>query len=84
MKLDRTKQIGNLVIPEAKLGPSFSVTSYLSWDNGEVSGPYGNWKQTPLTVGHLLLAVDSLSLEELTAFFAEAMMKRCSNDDQGR
>ena len=59
--------IGPLVVPEARN----LVTPYLSWDNGEVSGPSGNWRHAPLTVEHLTLAVESLGEDGRAAFFAE-------------
>ena len=68
------KTIGKILVLEAGFGSTFPVTPYLSWDNGEVSGPYRNWKQAPLTIEHLLLAVETLTDKEKLAFVA-AMTK---------
>lgn len=68
----RAARVGKLGVTEA-FGITFPVTPFLSWDNGEISGPFDNWRRAPLTVEHLLLAVEALSVEQRALFFAEVL-----------
>ena len=68
--------IGQLVVDEAEFGPTFPVTPFMSWDNGEVSGPYDNWRRVRLTVEHLVLAIESLNDLQRAVFFTEIWRRR--------
>jgi hypothetical protein len=49
-------------------GAQWEAPPYLSWDEGEVSGPYDNWKRTRLTVRLLTGLVKNLSKAQRCAF----------------
>jgi len=75
--------IGQLGIDEAGFGPTFPVTPFMAWDNGEVSGPYDNWKRVRLTVEHLVLAIESLNDLQRAVFFTEIWRRRHEREQGG-
>ncbi|OHD23741.1 MAG: hypothetical protein A2Y38_23505 [Spirochaetes bacterium GWB1_59_5] len=76
--------IGSLVVDEAGFGSAFPVTPFMSWDKGEISGPYDNWGRVRLTVEHLVLAIESLNDLQRAVFFTEIWRRRHEDNQQKR